>query len=379
MRNVLFLADPNSIHDRKWISYFQEINYARCFVLPRHHQYLIYRQAGFGTNEPFEILSPIRDFSVSRFPGTVREASRIRRIVRDKHIDVIHILYAEPNALWCLFRDYFGVPMIVSARGTDVLKTIPQAFRRRDPLNRLVAFIYGRAFRKADWVTGTSRAQLASVSSFSGRSHGMSVVRTGIDKKLVDGDTSAFFPLNSDRPFILFPRMMRPLYNHTFTLEAIALLPDSVKRSHSMVFLGREGGDEEYKREILSLMEAQSDVVFIFLESQSQESLYELYKRAGVVVMTPVSDGSPVSGMEALLCGARLILGPLNYDSEVFSRAIRMKEWDPAELASLIVRALDDRITPKLSADEVDAMDRESNMKRMLGIYQSLTESKVST
>ena len=131
-----------------------------------------------------------------------------------------------------------------------------------------------------------------------------------------------------------------------------------------------------YQQQVVKLMESQSDVVFEFLERQNQEALFELYKRASVVVMTPSSDGSPVSGVEALLCGAKLILGPLNYDADLFSQAIRMRTWDANELATLITQALDDPERPQLSAETIAAMDRETNMQKMMHIYESLMEGK---
>ena len=376
MRNILFLADPNSIHDIKWISYFSRENYAQCFLLPRYQHFITYQKSGLVSRGLFEMLQPIHDFSVRRFYRTLKDAIRIRKIVRDNRIDVIHVLYSEPNALWSLFRAYLTVPIIISARGTDVLKTIPQAFGRRDPLNMLVSTMYREAFRRADRITGTSRSQLDSISLFSKRTDGMTIIRTGVETEKLGGDTSVFFPLNGDRPFILFPRYMRPLYNHELSLAAIALLPEFVKQTYRMVFVGRNGGDEAYQHEIVKVMESQPDVVFEFLERESQDSLFEMYKRASAVVMTPLSDGSPVSGMEALLCGAKLILGPLNYDTDVFSQAIRMRTWDADELATLITQALDDPERPQLSAETIAAMDRETNMEKMMEIYRSLIDSK---
>nr|PZN46955.1 MAG: hypothetical protein DIU61_19980 [Bacteroidota bacterium] len=77
--------------------------------------------------------------------------------------------------------------------------------------------------------------------------------------------------------------------------------------------------------------------------------------------------------MEALLCGARLILGPLNYDEDIFASAIRMQTWDPAELASLIVQALNDQRKTELSPKEIAAMSRETNMEAMHQLYRSVT------
>lgn len=371
---ILYLADPNTIHDIKWISYFVDETNAECYLLPRVSQFLAFKSAGCDKIERFgfDILNPVHDFSVRNFPRTVREAIWIRDFVRRKKIDIIHILFAEPNALWCLFRNYFAVPMIVSTRGTDVLRTIPMAFVRKDALNRLVAFMYRNAFRRADWITGTSQSQLDSVTAFSQRSHGMSMIRTGVDLRKLRSDTSSFFPLTTDKPFILFPRLMRPICNHDLAMAAIAQLPQDVKQTHIMVFVGRDGSDTEYIQHVTGLMKAQKDVTFVFLKRQDQRSLLELYKRADAVVMTPLSDGSSVSAMEALLCGSKLILGPLKYDRDIFSSAVQMQTWNASELAELITQTVQNPSTPKLSDAELARMDQQTNMNRMLQIYELL-------
>jgi len=261
--------------------------------------------------------------------------------------------------------------MIISARGTDVLKTIPEAFLKRDILNKIVAFAYKKAFQLADWVTVTSQTQLDSVSRFSGRMDRLTVIRTGVDVGRLHEDTSQHFPLRDSKPFILFPRYLKPLYNHEFSLSAIALLPSNIKMSYKMVFVGKGSGEPLYERLMEELMQVQSDVDFEFIAKQSQEAIVELYKRTRLVVMVPVSDGSPVSGMEALLCGAKLILGPLNYDPDIFSQAIKLKDWNINELAQAITQAVEDSIgKPELTTEMKLLMDRNYNMQRMQDIYK---------
>lgn len=378
MRKILFLADPNSIHDIKWISFFANENSDRCLLLPRLHHYRAYHKASADDRQApgnFHILSPIHDFSIVRCYRTFYEAFLIKRIIRRNKISVVHILYAEPNALWCLFRSFFSVPIIISTRGTDVLKTIPSAVRRKDPLNRLVAYLYKRAFQNADWITATSQAQIASITRFSGREGRLSVVRTGVDTKRLVCDTSNHFPLADDRPFVLFPRFIKPIYNHEFCLAAIALLSPSVRQRYKMVFVGKNHGDNPYQKRIENLMQQQSGVVFEFIERQRQEAIFELYKRASLVVMTPVSDGSPVSGMEALLCGSRLILGPLDYDEEIFSLATKLEAWDSKELAQKMTWALENTTAkPGIPDDLRLTIERSHNMEEMRRIYNRLSE-----
>src|SRR5690606_32331749 len=140
---ILYLADPNSIHDIKWISYFSQKYSFRCFLLPRRSHLQRFQNSSPGTNgleqSGIELLAPIHDFSIARFHRTLSDAFAIRRIIKKEGIDIVHILYAEPNALWCWFKGFFAVSMIITTRGTDALKTIPDFFRGEGLLNRFIA------------------------------------------------------------------------------------------------------------------------------------------------------------------------------------------------------------------------------------------------
>lgn len=373
---ILYLADPNSVHDIKWISFFAQRRSKACFLIPRVSHYNQFQNSSRKENIAeqcgFQLLQPIHDFSILRFYRTLYEAFLIRRTIVRHEIDVVHILYAEPNALWCLFKTFFGVPMIITTRGTDVLKTIPDFFKGRELLKRIVAAAYKKAFRRADWITVTSQVQAESIMQFSGREEPPVLIRTGVDVRRITLDTSPYFPLQDSKPFILFPRNLKPQYNHEFSLAAVALLPQEVKANYKMVYVGKNGSDAAYQKKLEELMRGQPDVQFELLETQRQEGIIELYKRASLVVMTPLSDGSPVSGMEALLCGARLVLGPLNYDKDIFSQAIRLTAWDPGELANTMAIALTEGYKrPELTESEMHAMDQSSNMQKMNEIYEA--------
>jgi trehalose-6-phosphate synthase len=105
------------------------------------------------------------------------------------------------------------------------------------------------------------------------------------------------------------------------------------------------------------------------LPKQKQEGIWELYKRAELIVMTPKSDGTPVSGMEAIALGQKLILGPLKYDEDIFNQAscFKLKKWDTKELASQIKYALGSDF--ECTSIEKDAIDFNANMKKVADIY----------
>jgi len=367
--NILYLADPTSIHDEKWIKYFSDKETNKTFLMPRagHPRQPAHRPHSSGAC----IMEPLLDFSMLRFFRTLWSAMKIKSIVRDQQIDVIHILYAEPNALWCLFRDYLKVPMIITTRGTDVLKTIPEVFEKTRAINYLVAPAYRMAFQKTDWITCTSRNQADAIGSFSGRSEKISIIRTGVDLNQLEkyGELATVL---SDTNYILFPRYIKPLYNHEFCLDAIERMSPKNKAAYKMVFLGRDRGDLAYQQKLEEKMSTMHGVQFIFLEQQSQNNLFQLYRMASLVVMTPHSDGSPVSAMEAILCGAKLILGPLNYDEEIFANvAVKLKRWEVNELTEAMERLLGEA-PPPVSTAWRQQVDRAYNMSQMEKIYNSV-------
>lgn len=370
---ILYLADPYSTHDQKWMRYFITRKGYDTYLLPRLHHIRA------GLESPLErtdikFLEPIPDFSISNVFKTIATAIRIKKVIIDHRIDLFHIYYAEPNALWSVFQAYFGIPVVITTRGTDVLKTIPEAFNRRDILNRMVTFLYRRAFLRTTWVTSTSHGQIAAIKGMGLRTEGYSIIRTGVDLSSIQADTAAHFPMNDDIPYVFFPRLITPIYNHEFALEAIAKLSLDFKQSFKMVFIGKDAGNQNYQKGLEKKMKELVDVRFEFLPKQQSQSMYELYKRATLVVMTPISDGTPVSMMEASLSGCQTILGPLAYDPDILNpNIVQLSEWDTDELARLIEAKLDSPKTfTALSQEITERYSRESNMERVASLYQQL-------
>ncbi|WKV13428.1 glycosyltransferase family 4 protein [Marivirga harenae] len=371
--NILFIADPNSIHDEKWITYFTNSQGFKTYIIARKPHFVEYSNRDLNS---LPIIKSISDFSFFWIFRTIRSARIIKKTILSYDIDVINIQYAEPSALWCLLRWYFKKPMVITTLGTDVLKTIPEVFAKKNFINKLVGPAYQYVFSKADWVTGTSQRQLDSITEFSGRKDKMTVVRTGVDLERLKTDTRSFFPLKDDKPFILFPRYIKPIYNHEFCLRAIDWLPIKLKKKYRMVFVGKDCGDIDYQNSLMETMSKMTDVDFSFIGKQKQEAVFELYKKSALVVMTPVSDGSPVSAMEVLLCGVKIILGPLDYDQDIYSEnVVRLSSWDPTELSETITTLLDENTEhDPLSPEVSKMMDMKYNMEIVGKIYKELAE-----
>lgn len=382
--NILFLADPNSIHDIKWMTFFSKEHF--CYLIARKEHLIDWhknQKSNFFADYNIEIVGSINDFSIKGFVFNFREAHKIKKILKKKQIDIFHIFYADPNALWAIFKGMFDVPLVLTTRGSDILLGIQNFFKRKDLLALILRRLYKLSFSNFNRITSTSLSQIKKINELFERDDVVKIY-TGVDIISILVDTKVAFPteLSKKKPYIFFPRYMRSIYNHELALDSIGLLPEAIQQGFSFVFLDKNGPDQKYIQTIKDKMKANSDVDFVFLPRQKQSAVFELYKRASLVVMTPLSDGSPVSAMEAMACNTPLILPPLKYDEEIINNKTTFifSEFNPHSLANVMVHVL---TTPKASETIVESAfrtisekcNREKEMNYLLSIYKSLIKS----
>ncbi|MBK6267012.1 glycosyltransferase family 4 protein [Marivirga sp. S37H4] len=375
---ILFLIDPNSIHDIKWVKYFSLQSTYKCYFICREHHYSMQIVEEINENFGIIFLGNVKYFSISKPLNTIKQSLFIKNLIKKYNIDLFHIQYAEPNALWTLLKPIIKVPIIITCRGTDVLKTIPEHFAKKDLLNQIVKCLYKLAFIKSDWITVTSQRQMESIKKFSGRQKNISIIRTGVAIDEIKKDNSQFFRKEITKSFILFPRYIKPLYNHEFCLKAVEKLPKRIKDGYQMVFIGKDSGDISYQRSLIEMMSLSKSVEYIFLPKLQQKEISELYKRASLIVMTPLSDGSPVSAMEALILNKNVILGPLEYDKDIFDNPLihKMNSWHIDELIDKIERCLFIKNKVKLDERITSLLDSSKNMRKLEYIYYRLKASE---
>lgn len=337
--NILFIADPNSIHDIRWINFFCASENFNCFIIHRKSHLKGCVGRNIQLNRRVEILCSVADHSTIRPWRNVIEAMKIGRAIRRNQIDILHILYAEPNSLWTIYKWYFGVRVVITTRGTDILTTIPSFFQGRSFLNRIVARQYRQALNAADAIFCTSRRQIEILNRLGVTSQAI-LVRTGVDfKSTSDASENIAERLGIKRPFILMPRSMRPLYNHEFTLDAIAILGPEQRKKFTFVFVDSDSKDTKYFAGIYRKAQV-IDAEIRFLPSLTHGELIALFKQSTMVVMNPLSDGSPVTAMEAMACKVPVVLPPLPYDEDLFQGAFLFAEWSPLALRDKIEAVL---------------------------------------
>lgn len=375
---ILYLANPHSIHDLKWISFFSQQADYECFLVPYENDGKLESAREKATALNIKVMPPVHSFMITHFWQWLPDLFRLRRIIRREGIDLIHIIYADPTSQWALFKSFLGVPIVLAALGSDVLLGIPETLRRETFMRKLIAPIYDRAFLQLDHISGTSESQLIKAREFSQGKVKTDIIRIAANVEAFDQPTADYFPEElSDKPYVIFPRVMRPVYNHEFSLKGIAHLPDEVKSRYSFVFLDAASSYTDYVQKVKDHMAELPDVDIRFMDAVTQPVLFELLKRASLIVMNPHSDGSPVTAMEAMLASTPLILGPLPYDRDLFGKGVViLKEWSETELAGEMEAILTGR--KQLDIKEARrVVETQGNytieMTRLAGIYQKVT------
>ncbi|MBK8339991.1 MAG: glycosyltransferase family 4 protein [Flavobacteriales bacterium] len=367
----------------KWMSYLA-VGHTCYLIVRKHHADQMGKEKllQFEQMHGIQVVAQVEDFSIRRFGRTWKTAQELARIIRANRIEVFHMMYAEPNALWAFFRSMLGVPILLTTRGTDVLKTIPAFYQRKSLLDRLVTYCYRRALLRVDQVTCTSTRQRTAVQELSGDPHkAIELVRTGVPVEWILADTTAHqIPELVAERYVLFPRSMRPIYQHELAIAAIDLLPEDLSRGHLFVFVDRSSSYRDYVQGVQRLID-RSKGRFLWLDHVDQPTMFQLYKRAALVAMTPISDGSPVSALEAMLCKVPVILPPLLYDADLFGAGVvQFKEWTAASLAEAIEAVLRGTLRPDLESAYQTVMERADSRKEMdkvRALYAGMASEKV--
>ena len=372
---IAYIAEPASIHDCRWMNAFVD-----------RHEVLVLcpRQA-----RPHALLDrrieihPILPgtYPLVRFRRRAIAVARLQRLLSERQIDIVHSLYAIPNAFW---GHEVGHPHhIITTRGSDVLRDYHQTFREPRTLHQRLVFpllrrLTERAFHGARFITCTSKAQMDLVATFVRDPAKIHLVRTGVDVaaflSLYGSDMSSPTP-----PLVVFsPRSMRPLY----TLDTIVAGFSVLRRKHpdSRLLLIDVAPASDYSRLVRARIDAEAlGVMCEVLPPQTEAGMARLYARSSVVVMLPRSDGTPVTALEGMLARRPVVLPSLPYDRDLFHEGTVwfVPEPTPEALAQTIRQvwamsreAREAKLTHAF--DAVTALaDRRLEMKRLEALYEA--------
>jgi glycosyltransferase involved in cell wall biosynthesis len=374
---ICYLADGRYIHAHRWLRYFSthghEMSLLSFAPMTQEHINAV-EKAGA------KYLGELGPFHLKKFWLTANEISRLRRLLREQKIEVLHSHFVGVNAWYGALSRFH--PAVITVMGGDILGDNWQPgpdIRER--------WLTPFALRNADLITCWSQKLVGTVRRFSGAQVPIEVIHGGVELE-------RFFP--APRPqylldrlnlppmarVILSPRLMRPLYN----LDKLALAAESVcaavPDAYFIFAVLPEAKDEAYEarvREIFSRGSAGNRVSFT--GAIPHDEMADYYRLADVTVSIPSSDGTPMSVLESMACGTPVLVSRIpNYDPHYIEdekTVLMVDQNDSAAVATALIRLLQDSSLAQSLATEAQKRVRstgsyESQMARMNELYDAL-------
>jgi glycosyltransferase involved in cell wall biosynthesis len=380
MKKILYIANGNSIHDVKWISFFSnQIDTYRCYLICDTLCNLSEQTRKELAEKNISILPQIAPFSITSPLRTLRAIRQFKKAIKEIEPDLVHVLFAAPNALWLNFTK---IPSIITLRGSDILIVIPGLLKQKGVKSvyfKVLFRMFGKAFLAAKTVTGTSWTQIDSAKVlFEGAK--LELIRTGVDvSKISEIKQPELIPDSlKEREFVFSPRFMSPVYNIELQIEAISKLRKEILSRYTFVFIrGKQFDQDYYQKQLQKLLVLKDEINlnYIVFDYLDQSSMWMFLKKASLCMMTPISDGTPNSALEAMAAKCPLIVSNLNYDKDLFEgTCIKLKTSESSELAETIELALENYPNDfiKKGYFQVSALgNRELEMKKLENLYKS--------
>lgn len=380
-KTILYIANGNSIHDVKWMTYFSEqTEHYQCFLLVDSLNPLSQETIDRLAKVQIEVLEPINPISISHPIRTLRAIFYYKRLIRSICPNLVHVLFATPNALWLNFSK---TPSIITMRGSDILLVIPELLNKKGLKNLYFSFLFRqfkKAFLKANFVTGTSLPQIEKAHELF-KSANFKLVRTGVDvEKISQLDQNELIPDSlRDKEFVFSSRFMAPIYNIEFQLEAIAKLDQKFIERFTFVFIRGKQFDKKYYQvqlKCLQQLKAEINLNYLVIDYLDQRSIWMMLKKSALCIMTPISDGTPNSALEAMAAGCPLIISNLNYDKDLFENSCKkLNSFEVIELKDMIENSLTN-YNPELLINAFTKVSELGNrpieMKKLEAFYLNL-------
>ncbi|MGC8960711.1 MAG: glycosyltransferase family 4 protein [Chloroflexia bacterium] len=291
---LCYVANPNSIHVRRWIAYFLE----------QGHEVHILTGRPVASQVPDgAVLHWIRVPRVPRLRNLALGLA-MRRCIWAIRPDIVHAHQVSPDGWLAAMAGYH--PLLLSAWGSDLLLAPRRALRYR-------VFIRW-ALRQADAVVCVSRTLAQAAQALGADPERLHVVPWGVDLSIFrppEEQQLARRSLGLEGPVVLSLRAMRPLYNPLVIAQAI---PQILARVPCAQFVIRTyAADSQCLSRFQSLLcepGVQRQIRYVG-ELADDLAIAELYRASDVAISVPSSDGLPQSVFEAMACGVVPVLSDL--------------------------------------------------------------------
>ena len=375
---ICYLADGRYIHTHRWMRYFSNQGHQTFLFsfapVTAEHIEAIEKAGG-------KYLGELSPFHLKKFWRTAGQLRRLRKLLRNEKIDILHSHFVGVNAWYGALSRFH--PHVITVMGGDILGENWQPgpdIRER----RLTPY----ALRNADLITCWSYNLIAIVRRFTRPDVPIEVIHGGVDVQRFSADGSKpqylFERLNlpPNARVILSPRLMRPLYNLDKIAAAAEAVCGAVPDAYFVFAVLPVSTDEAYEakvREILARGAAKDRVRFV--GAIPHHEMPDFYRLADITVSIPSSDGTPMSVLESMACGTPVVVSRIpNYDAHYIEdqkTVLMVDQRYAGPVAMALIKLLQDRTLAQRIAAEAKRRvvangSYESQMARMGQLYESL-------
>ena len=375
---ICYLADGRYIHSHRWLRYFSN----------HGHETFLFSFAPLTPSNLDDVekaggkyLGELSPFHLKRFWHTAAQISRLRRLLREEKIDVLHSHFVGVNAWYGALSRFH--PTVITVMGGDILgedwKPGPDIRERC-----LTPF----ALRNADLITCWSNKLIPIVRRFTRPQVPIEVIHGGVElERFFPGPRPQYLMERLGLPqtarVILSPRLMKPLYNLDVIASAAETVCAAVPETYFIFAVLPAGKDESYEARVRQIFDrgAAKDRVR-YVGSIPHDEMADYYRLADVTVSIPSSDGTPMSVLESMACGTPVVVSRIpNYDAHYIEdqkSVLMVDQKDPRAVATALIRLLQDgslaqRISVEAKRRIETSASYESQMAKMNELYEKVS------
>lgn len=376
MKRILYIGNPISIHDLKWVNYLNNSGEVDAYF--SFERIISDEERKKISHQNIKLGPQLFQFRLLNWIDNFRTFFRLKKFIFVNKIDCIHIFIGSSQIIT---PSFLSIPKVLTTRGTDVNYTLKELFKSSVIKDKLFFSILKRAYQRFDQITCTSNTQIISIKEVLGYlKEKPALIRTGVDLEALQAVQEYQFPVSKlSNKVVLFIRNIHENYDPILSVRAVVLMDKKVRDDSLFVFMkGLNYTISLYEKMKIILDENQ--INYLFIDPIPNTEVWGLIKRADLVVMNPLSDGTPNTAIEAMGAKTSLIMGYCDYDRDIFnsSTATFLNKRDPVELAQ--------KMTQQLFCSDNELLDNAFNvvwekgrqsveMKKVISLYNKLCDS----
>ena len=324
---ICYLADAGSIHVQRWVEYFANNG---------HEVHLISKRS-FGNceikNVNIHVLKklPLQIRLVSFPLNILYNAIHVKKLIKMINPDILHAHFVSDYGIIGALSGYH--PYVISAWGSDILIAPKKS--------KIVKHLISNGLKKADRIYAVSKNIAENITSnFAISANDMEVVPFGVDTELFQPSGEGKQTSNG-RTIVFSNRNFHEVYNVESLINAIPLIIEKNKNIHFVI--KGSGPLESSLKKLASDLNVDEYVTFVGWTEYRDMPKY--LHNCDIYISIAISDGTPVSVLEAMACGKACIVTNVGGVSEWIEDCVSgclIPPQQPQILAEKILKLVQD-------------------------------------